>query len=197
MEAVSFKKSLVAQQVRKVSASALRRPMAQVPSVGQQCMLALQQHRLLAGVGMLGLVCIVLVGVVVSSSWGERQRRGVRELQAGILALQNGERERAVSQLALAEQHLQTESEGYLLQLARLNLGYVAEQQGELARARHYYEASAAMEGPAKSEALLSTARVLALMKEDGAAVSYYKKFLEQYQDSPMAEIVRQRAGGG
>jgi len=51
------------------------------------------------------------------------------------------------------------------------------------------------MDGPAKSEALLSAARVLGLLKDDGAAESYYKKFLEQYQDSPVAEVVRQRVG--
>ena len=185
----------MAQQLRKLSTSSLRRPIDKVPSVGQQLMLSLQQHRLLAGAGVLGVVCIVLVGVMVSSYWGERQRKGLRELQAGILAFQGGDVDRAASQLALAKQHLQTDSEGYLIQLTQLNLGYVAEQQGDLPRARQYYEASAAMEGPAKAEALLSTARVLALMKDDVAAVSYYKKFLEQYQDSPMAEIVRQRVG--
>jgi len=190
-----LKKGLVAQQLRKVSTSSLRRPIDKVPSVGQQLMLSLQQHRLLAGAGVLGVVCIVLVGVMVSSYWGERQRKGLRELQAGILAFQGGDVDRAASQLALAKQHLQTDSEGYLIQLTQLHLGYVAEQQGDLPRARQYYQASAAMEGPAKAEALLSTARVLALMKDDVAAVSYYKKFLEQYQDSPMAEIVRQRVG--
>jgi tetratricopeptide (TPR) repeat protein len=158
-------------------------------------MLALQQHRLLAGAGILGVVCLVLVGGVILSYWEERQTRGVRELQAGLLALQSGDSGGAASQLALAEQHLPIESDEYLIQLARLNLGYVAEQQGDLARARQYYEASAAMDGPTKSEALLSTAHILVLLKDEGAAVSYYKKFLEQYQDSPMAEIVRQRVG--
>ena len=185
----------MAQQVRKVSAISPRRPVEKAPSAGQQFMLALQRHRFSAGAGILGLICLVLVGAVISSYWKERRTRGLRELQAGILALQSGDRGGAASQLTLAEQHLQTESEGYLLQLARLNLGYVAEQQGDLTRARQYYEASAAMDGPAKSEALLSAARVLGLLKDDGAAESYYKKFLEQYQDSPVAEVVRQRVG--
>ena len=185
----------MAQQVRKVSAASLRRPAEKAPPVGQQFMLVLQRHRLSAGAGILGLVGLVLVGVGVSSYWKERQTRGLRELQAGISALQSGDRGGAASQLALAEQQLPAESQGYLLQLARLNLGYVAEQQGDLTRARQYYEASAAMDGPAKAEALLSAARVLGLLKDDGAAVSYYKKFLEQYQDSPMAEVVQQKVG--
>ena len=64
-------------------------------------------------------------------------------------------------------------------------------------RARQYYETSADIEGPVKSEALLSTARVLALQKDDEAAGVYYKKFLEQYQDSPVVEIVRQKVQVG
>jgi Tfp pilus assembly protein PilF len=185
----------VAQQIRKVSASSFRRPIEKVPSLGQQFMLTLQQHRLLAGGGILGLICIVVVGVVIVAYWGERQRRGVQELRLGISALQTGELDKAAVQLASAEQHLQKESDDYLIQLVQLNLGYVAEQQGDLSRARHYYETSADMDGPVKSEAILSTAHVLTLMKEDAAAVSSYKQFLEQYQDSPLAEIVRQKVG--
>ena len=185
----------MAQQVRKVTASALRHSVEKAPSLGQQFTQTLQQHRLLAGIVSAGLVCALLVGVGVSSYWGERQRQGLRELGDGVGALQAGDLSRAASQLALAEQHLQTENNGYLIQLTRLNLGYVAEQQGDLSRARQYYEASADMDGPAKAEALLAAAQVLTLMKDDAAAVVTYKKFLEQAPDSPMVEIVRQRVG--
>lgn len=184
-------------QVRKASASPSHRSVDETLSLAQHLVLALQQHRLLAGIGIGGVVCIVLSVAVLSAYWGERQRRGLRELQAGILAFQTGDVDRATSQLELAEQHLKTNGAGYLAQLARLNLGYLAEQQGDLVRARQYYEASADIDGPVKSEALLSTARVLALQKDDGAASVYYKKFLEQYQDSSVAEIVRQKVQVG
>jgi uncharacterized protein HemY len=195
LEDNSFKKSLVAQQVRKISVSLRRRPVEKASSLGQQFKLALPQHRLLAGAVIVGLVCVVLVGVGVSAYWGERQRKGLRELEEGVLALQTGDFNQAGSQLALAEQHLQTENNSYLIQLTKLNLGYVAEQQGDLSRARHYYEASAEMDGPAKSEALLAAAHVLTLMKDDTAAVAAYKKFLEQSPESPVIEIVRQKVG--
>jgi len=185
----------VAQQVRKISVSARRRPVEKVPSLGQQFKLALQQYRWLVGAGIVGLLCVVLVVVGVSVYRGERQRKGLRELGEGVLALQTGDFNRAGSELALAEQHLQTEHNNYLIQLTRLNLGYVAEQQGDLSRARQYYEASTEIDGPAKSEALLAVAHVLMLMKDDTAAVAVYKKFLERSPESPMVEVVRQKVG--
>jgi len=187
-----FQKNLMARG-RKAFASSSHRSVAETLSLTQQLVLALQRHRFVAGIGIAGVVCIVLAIAVASAYWGERQRRGLMELQGGILALQTGDTDRATSQLELAEQHLKANGAGYLAQLARLNLGYVAEQQGDLARARQYYETSADLEGPVKPEALLSTARVLALQKDDGAAEVYYKKFLAQYRDSPVAEIVRQK----
>jgi tetratricopeptide (TPR) repeat protein len=158
-------------------------------------MLALQRQRVWIGAGIVGLVCLMLVGAGVSAYWAEKQRKGLRELEDGVSALQTGDVDRAAAQLALAEQHLQTEGNEYLLQLVRLNQGYVAERQGDLSRARQYYEASADMDGPAKSEALLATAHVLTVTKDDTGAVAIYKKFLEQAPESPVSEIVRQKVG--
>jgi len=172
-----------------------RRLVEEEPSLGQQFKLMLLQHRLLAGAVIIGLVCVVLVGVGVSAYRGERQKKGLRELEAGILALQSGDFNRAGSELTLAEQHLQTENNSYLIQLTQLNLGYVAEQQGDLSRARQLYEASANMDGPSKSEALLATAHVLTLQKDDTAVVVAYKKFLEQFPESPEAAVIREKVG--
>jgi tetratricopeptide (TPR) repeat protein len=158
-------------------------------------MLALQRQRGWIGAGIVGLVCLVLVGVGLSAYWAEKQRKGLRELEDGVAALQTGDVDRAAAQLTLAEHHLQAEGNEYLMQLVRLNQGYVAERQGDLSRAQQYYEASADMDGPAKSEALLATAHVLTLTKDDTGSVAMYKKFLEQAPESPVSELVRQKVG--
>ena len=182
-------------QVKKISVSLGRRPVNEEPSLLKRVSEVLQQHRLLAGIGIGGVVCLVLGMAALSAYWGERHRQGLRELQAGVLSLQSGDAGKAAAELEIAEQRLTADGDGYLVQLAHFKLGQVAERQGDFARARQYYEKSSALDGPVKADALLATAHVLALMKDESASVSYYKKFLEQYQDSPVAEVVRQKVG--
>lgn len=184
--------------VKKVSVSLVRRPADEAPSLIQrfsQVLQLLQQHRLAAGVGIGGVLCLVVGMVALWLYWGERHREGLRELQVGVLSLQSGDAGKAAAELAIAEQELTANGDGYLIQLVHFKLGQVAEQQGDLARSRQYYEQSSALDGPLKADALLAMAHVLAVMKEESASISYYKKFLEQYQDSPLAEMVREKVG--
>ncbi len=182
-------------QVKKVSVSLVRHRVDESSSLIQRFAQILQQHRLVAGVGIGGVLCLVVGMVVLSLYWGERHRQGLRELQAGVLSLQSGDAGRAAAELEIAEQQLTADGDDYLIQLAHFKLGQVAEQQGDFTRARQYYEKSSALDGPVKADALLAMAHVLAVMKEESASVLYYKKFLEQYQDSPLAEVVRQKVG--
>jgi tetratricopeptide (TPR) repeat protein len=142
------------------------------------------------GIGLLG------VGVLALFLGKTVQKRGVRELQGGIRALQDGDLTTAFTQLEFADHHLTEREEPYLAQMVRLELGYVAEQKGDLASARRHYEEGAELEGPLQPEALLAAARVLALLKEDEASLGYYKKFLDQYPNSPMGQIVREKVEG-
>jgi len=185
-------------QVKKVSVSLVRRPIDEAPWLIQrfsQVLQLIQQHRLAAGIGIGGVLCLVVGMVVLWLYWGERHREGLRELQAGVLSLQSGDAGKAVAELEIAEQELTANGDDYLIQLVHFKLGQVAEQQGDLARARQYYEKSSALDGPLKADALLAMAHVLTVMKDESASISYYKKFLEQYQDSPLAEMVRQKVG--
>ena len=183
-------------QVKKVSVSLVRRPVVdEAPALIKRFSQVLQQHRLVAGVGIGGVVCLVVGMAALLLYRGERQREGLRELQAGVLSLQSGDASKAASELEIAEQQLTADGDGYLVQLVHLKLGQVAEQQGDFARARQHYEKSSALDGPVKADALLAMAHVLAVMKDESASVSYYKKFLEHYQDSPLAEVVRQKVG--
>ena len=183
-------------QVKKVSVSLVRRPVVdEAPALIKRFSQVLQQHRLVAGVGIGGVVCLVMGMAALLLYRGERQREGLRELQAGVLSLQSGDAGKAASELEIAEQQLTADGDGYLVQLVHFKLGQVAEQQGDFARARQHYEKSSALDGPVKADALLAMAYVLAVMKDESASVLYYKKFLEQYQDSPLAEVVRQKVG--
>ena len=183
-------------QVKKVSVSLVRRPVVdEAPALIKRFSQVLQQHRLVAGVGIGGIVCLVVGMAALLLYWGERQREGLRELQAGVLSLQSGDASKAASELEIAEQQLTADGDGYLVQLVHFKLGQVAEQQGDFARARQHYEKSSALDGPVKADALLAMAHVLAVMKDESASVLYYKKFLEQYQDFPLAEVVRQKVG--
>ncbi len=185
-------------QVKKVSVSLVRRPIDEAPWLIQrfsQVFQLLQQHRLAAGIGIGGVLCLVVGMVVLWLYWGERHREGLRELQAGVLSLQSGDAGKAAAELGIAEQELTANGDDYLIQLVHFKLGQVAEQQGDFARARQYYEKSSALDGPLKADALLAMAHILTVMKDESASIAYYKKFLEQYQDSPLAEMVRQKVG--
>lgn len=155
-----------------------------------------RQRPLLVRIGIGGGIGLLIgIGILAFFLGGTAPKRGVRELQEGIRALQDGDTATALTQLGLAGHHLIEREEPYLAQVVRLELGYLAEQKGDLAAARRYYEEGAELEGPAQPETLLAAARVLALLKEEGAAVSYYKKFLDRYPNSPMGQVVRQKVG--
>jgi uncharacterized protein HemY len=155
-----------------------------------------QQRNLLVRMGIGGGIGLLVgVGILAFFLGGTAQKKGVRELQSGTRALQDGDTATALTQLKLADRHLTEREEPYLAQLVRLELGYLAEQSGDLTAARRYYEEGAELEGPAQPEALLAAARVLAVLKEDEASASYYKKFLERYPNSPMGQVIRQKLG--
>jgi Tfp pilus assembly protein PilF len=128
--------------------------------------------------------------------WGMQQKKGLRELQAGLHSAQQEDTASAVSQLEFAERAFAEGGEDYLAQLARISLGQIAEHKGDWVAARQHYEKGAEIDGPAQAEALLAAARISALMKDDGASSLYYKKFLEQYPDSLMGELIRQKMEG-
>jgi len=183
----------VPQVKEKVFPAAGRRQTAVGPSVGAHLLRLLQQRRSLTGLGVGGILGLALGTFLLVFLGGPQQKRGVRELQTGIHALKTGDAAFALSQLELAERHLTENRETHLAQLARIGLGQLAEQKGDLAAARQQYESSAELEGPATIEALLAAARVAALMGEEDISSSYYQRLLEQYPDSPLGEIIRQK----
>ena len=85
--------------------------------------------------------------------------------------------------------------EHYLVQLALLELGQAAENQGDLERARERYTQAAALNGPAKPEALLAAARIIERVNDQSESQSYYEQFLAQYPNSPLASVVREKVG--
>jgi len=166
-------------------------------SLGGRLQQMFAQRPILQGIGIGVSICALFGAVMLVSSWRGRQVKGIEELQEGMRLLQNGDATLAASKLELAEQYLEGGEESYLTQLALFKLGNIEEKKGNLPEARRQYEASVDMDGPLKAESLLAVARVLALAKDDSLAVSYYRKFLEQYPDFPMSEIVRQKMGEG
>lgn len=177
----------------KILPSVIHPTVTVMPSLGERLQRWRQEPQMLVSFGVGALVC-VLVGIgIVVFFWGPHQKKGLEELQTGIQAMQKGETASAASQLSLAERALAEGGEYFLAQLARLSLGQVAEQKGDWVTARQHYEKGAELDGPARAEALLAAARVSALVKDDEAVTLYYKKFLEQYPDSPMGELLRQK----
>jgi tetratricopeptide (TPR) repeat protein len=94
------------------------------------------------------------------------------------------------------EEFLSTVEGGdYLKQLALIDLGQKAERLGDFPRAHQLYADAADLDGPMKGEALLAMARAFEGMKDSSSAQASYTKFLDQYPDSPLTEVIRQKVG--
>ena len=82
----------------------------------------------------------------------------------------------------------------YLKQIAFLRLGQGAEEAEEFAAAAQWYGEASRLDGPGKSEALLALGE--ALERQGESAVSQaYLDLLEQFPDSPLADLVRTKTG--
>ena len=82
----------------------------------------------------------------------------------------------------------------YLKQIALLRLGQGAEEAEEFAAAVQWYGAAARLDGPGKSEALLALGEALERQGETAVPQAYFD-LLEQFPDSPLADIVRAKTG--
>lgn len=81
----------------------------------------------------------------------------------------------------------------YLVQLALLKLGEVAEQAGEIALAKSRYMQAAEIDGPTQSQAFLSSARIFEKTNDRTQAQSYYQKFAEMADNSLLKELVERK----
>ena len=82
----------------------------------------------------------------------------------------------------------------YVKQIALLRLGHGAEEAEEFDTAAQWYREASGLDGPSKSEALLALGE--ALERQDGASVPQaYFDLLEQFPDSPLADMVRTKTG--
>lgn len=78
----------------------------------------------------------------------------------------------------------------YLKQIALLRLGQGAEEAEEFEAATQWYGEASRLDGPGKSEALLALGEALERQGEDIVPQAYFD-LLEQFPDSPLADIVR------
>lgn len=78
----------------------------------------------------------------------------------------------------------------YVKQLAFLRLGQGAEEAEEFAAAAQWYGEASRLDGPGKSEALLALGEALERQGETTVPQAYFD-LLEQFPDSPLAEIIR------
>lgn len=81
----------------------------------------------------------------------------------------------------------------YLVQLALLRLGKMAEEDGDTELARSRYTEAAESEGPGQSEALLAAAKILEQEDDGEGAKSYYRKYLDSEGNVPLKEVVEQK----
>ncbi len=117
----------------------------------------------------------------------------------GIAALHLGEafeksNQPLAAQAAYAEVATSRDAGPYLKQIALLRLGQGAEEAEEFDAAVQWYREASRLDGPSKSEALLALGE--ALERQGGATVPQaYFDLLEQFPDSPLADIVRTKTG--
>ena len=78
----------------------------------------------------------------------------------------------------------------YLKQIALLRLGQGAEEAGELAAAAQWYGEASRLDGPSKGEALLALGEALE-RQASGTVPQAYFDLLDQFPDSPLADVVR------
>lgn len=87
----------------------------------------------------------------------------------------------------------QAGSESFIRQLALMRLGQEAERNQNASLAQRFYQQAANINGPIQGIAMLAHARVLEGTKEGETAQALYEDFLQNYADSPLAEIVEQK----
>ena len=78
----------------------------------------------------------------------------------------------------------------YVKQIALLRLGQGAEEAEEFAAAVQWYGEASRLDGPGKSEALLALGEALERQGEAAVPQAYFD-LLEQFPDSPLADMVR------
>ena len=113
----------------------------------------------------------------------------------GVAALHLGEMFEKSNQLVAAKAAYERvatfhDAGPYLKQIALLRLGQGAEEAEEFAAAAQWYGEASRLDGPGKSEALLALGEALERQGEDIVPQAYFD-LLEQFPDSPLADIVR------
>jgi tetratricopeptide (TPR) repeat protein len=85
----------------------------------------------------------------------------------------------------------------YIAQLILLKLGQDAEQRGEHAQARQWYDQAAGIEGgPLQVEALAQAARSLERANDRAGAMTYYEKLIAKEDERyPLGEVFREKIG--
>ena len=113
----------------------------------------------------------------------------------GVAALHLGEvfeksNQPAAAKAAYERVATSRDTGSYLKQIALLRLGQGAEEAGEFAAAAQWYGEASRLDGPGKSEALLAMGEALERQGEAAVPQAYFD-LLEQFPDSPLADIVR------
>ncbi len=117
----------------------------------------------------------------------------------GVAALHLGEAFEKSNQLLEAKDTYERiatshDAGAYVKQIALLRLGHGAEEAEEFDTAAQWYREASGLDGPSKSEALLALGE--ALERQEGASVPQaYFDLLEQFPDSPFADMVRTKTG--
>ncbi len=118
----------------------------------------------------------------------DRESRGVAALHLGeVFEKSNQPAEAMAAYERVAAFH---DAGPYVKQIALLRLGQGAEEAEEFAAAAQWYDEASRLDGPGKSEALLALGEVLERQGE-ATVPQAYVDLLEQFPDSPLAEVVR------
>lgn len=81
----------------------------------------------------------------------------------------------------------------YLVQLAWLKLGEVAEQDGDIELATSHYTQAAQIDGPTQAQAFLALAKISEKANDHQQAQSYYQKFVGTADNSPLKELIEHK----
>jgi tetratricopeptide (TPR) repeat protein len=147
-------------------------------------------------VGLLAIESKEYAVAVAELAQAEAALQGERR---GVAALHLGEAFEKSNQLLEAkdtyERIATSHAAGaYVKQIALLRLGHGAEEAEEFDTAAQWYREASGLDGPSKSEALLALGE--ALERQEGATVPQaYFDLLEQFPDSPFADMVRTKTG--
>ena len=78
----------------------------------------------------------------------------------------------------------------YLLQLAWLKLGALAEDAGDIELATSHYTRAAEIDGPSQAQVFLSLAKIFETAEDHQQAQAYYRKFVDMADNSSFKELV-------